>query len=174
MSASKRGTGWRHTVRYIRCFITSAGRAVIAEVGTAVAEYKTVRTQKHRTISLKGLNDHTLRDIGLIRDRFTGTVLNDAIGIVLDRECQQADEATAVASDNPALLHRHMIERRQAERRTAERRHIARQKSSEPEGVQPASAYPVQDRRAFDRRSSDHRIIDCRGLFSGRPRFLLA
>lgn len=174
MSASKRDAGWRHAVRCTSRFIASAARALIAGVKTAVAEYKVVQTQKRRMISLRGLGDHTLRDIGLVRDRFTGTVLNAVSGEVADLEQRQIEATGAARSDTPALSRHVMVERRLAERRAVGQRRIAQRTPVAQQADRAATAHPVQDRRAYDRRASSHRVIDCRNLFSGRARFLPA
>ncbi|TQV75889.1 hypothetical protein [Denitrobaculum tricleocarpae] len=125
-------------------------------------------------VNLEALNDHTLRDIGLLRDRLTGTILNDVSGEVLDVETRQASDAGERTPVGFGPAHLNMIERRQSDRRRAERRFLVRRSGAESGAPDARTGYSAGDRRAFDRRASDHRVLDCRRVFSGPPRLLLA
>ncbi len=179
MSASNRGAGQRQVFRLFKRWIACAAEPLITDFKIAIARFKAQRAEKRRMANLEALNDHTLRDIGLLRDRFTGTILNDVSGEVLDVETRQAYDAGEVTPGGFGPAHLNMIERRQSDRRRAERRFLVRRSGAEsgaPDARQGYSAqgYSAGDRRAFDRRASDHRVLDCRRVFSGRPRLLLA
>lgn len=173
MSASKRGAGQRQLSSGFRRFIAFAAAALIADIRDAISKVKVRGAQKRRMINLRGLDNRALRDIGLIRDRFTGTVLNEASGEVLDQETRQEDDITSAAPGAFGPFNLNRIERRQADRRGPERR-LACRSNAGMDDSHPWQSYSAQDRRAFERRTSGHRVIDCRRLFSGRPQFLLA
>ncbi len=173
MSASKRGAGQWHAIRCTSRFIRSAGNALIAVTKSTATAFTATQSRKRRRIDLQALNDHALRDIGFVRDRFTGTLLNDVSGKVADLEGHQTEAIGAAVSDIPAIGRHIMVERRLAERRTAGRRRIARRRHAEQDADGTARLqHPAHDRRAYGRRASDHRVIDCRSLFSRRARFL--
>ncbi len=133
---------------------------------------------------LQGLNNHVLRDVGLLRDRFTGTLLSDSSGRILEEAARDAAGPAAELRVHGIALREGRIERRHARRRIAERRTAQRRPASQqgpqenkplenkpqeskPQdgtGYEPAAASP--DRRAFDRRISDSGVLDCRRLFA--------
>lgn len=174
MSASQRGTGLRQAFRCLRHLTVSALRPLISDLRITVASIKARRATRRRMVNLQALNSHTVRDIGLMRDRFTGTLRNDLSGEILDHQVRPAEDRAQAEARGFRAADLHMIERRRADRRVSERRFAVRRGDSvlkEP-GLQKSAA--VRDRRAFNRRASDRRVLDGSEVFPGRPRLLLA
>lgn len=174
MSATKRGAGQRKVITWLKHSVATAFGLLLADLKIAVAQIKARRQEEQRINNLRGLSDHALRDIGLLRDRHSGTILNDMSGEVLNRETRRSLPFAGVSSDQVSSLHLGGIERRQFDRRIGERRHAERHGVTGRHGCCPEQDYSGQDRRAFERRSRDHQVLDCRRFFPGRSGFMLA
>ena len=174
MSASQRGKGLRQALKPFMNFTVSAFGPLIGEVGIKLAEMTARRAARRRTLDLQTLNSHTLRDIGLMRDRFTGTLRNDLSGEILDHQVRQAEDPAQTAAYGFDSARLSGIERRRGGRRVSDRRFAVRRRDAALQEQNSMQSAATRDRRAFNRRASDCKVLDGREAFRGRPRPLLA
>lgn len=167
MSATRRGMKRVQILSGILRALKTVTGEVIGDVKALAAHYRSRRRQRRMLVELHRINDHALRDIGLVRDRFSGVILDDAKGDVVSTLPDPMNE-TATPSDPSAEQGFRTSGYQGRERRSAERRLLDRRAGSR-NGQEPARP----DRRAFDRRAQICEILDCRDLFSGRSRLLL-
>ncbi len=167
MSAIKGGIPGARILSAIARSITTVAGELMEDIRALAAHYRSRRRQRRMLLELHRINDHALRDIGLVRDRFSGVILDGNKGDIVLTLPQSPEEATLPESwtgerDVRTSGYRGR-ERRSSDRRLFQRRADGRI-SQEPQRP---------DRRAYDRRSPICQVLDCRELFSGRSRFLL-
>ena len=164
MSALRRGMRRVKILPWIARTIPTVTAELIGDVKALVSQYRSHRHQRHLLVELHRINDHALRDIGLVRDRFSGIILDDSNGDVVETMPPSADESR----DTAVVGRHHMSGYNGRERRCSDRRHAQRR-----DGDRAFQEPSRPDRRAFDRRTRACQVLDCRDLFSGRSRFLL-
>ena len=167
MSAMRRGIKRVKILSGILHALKTVMGEAINDVKAMAAQHRSRRQQQLTVIALHQINDHALRDIGLVRDRFSGVILDDAKGDVVSTLPDPLSEAAT--SVKPAYKQGVKTpgyngrERRSSERRQWDRR------ADNRNGQEPARP----DRRAYDRRAQICEVLDCRHLFYRRsPRLL--
>lgn len=148
--------------------ITTVMGELVGDVKALSAHYRSRRQQRRMLVELHRINDHALRDIGLVRDRFSGVILDDNKGDVVPTLPHPPQEDAVVPMNNVREPRDGASGFRGHERRGTDRR-LRERRAENRNGQEP----PRPDRRAFNRRGPICEVLDCRDLFSGRSRFLL-
>ena len=83
MSAKKSGIPGARILSAVAHSIMTVAGELVEDLGALAAHYRSRRRQRRMLLELHRINDHALRDIGLVRDRFSGVILDDNKGDVV-------------------------------------------------------------------------------------------
>ncbi|WP_282605504.1 hypothetical protein [Pelagibius sp. Alg239-R121] len=169
MSAAKSGTGHRKFGARIGQALMTATREMFGDFISAIERFRTSVAQRRRLSELHRINDHALRDVGLVRDRFSGVILNNDSGDVVEIETPLRENILVPSAAPGNSNYRGTVRCRNPERRSTDRR-LAQRRNDDRAGQEPSRP----ERRCVDRRTASSQVVDCRELFLKRSRFLMA